>query len=435
MEESEKANEEKHEFWDTQPVPKLTDDIQALDLSGPLEKKTVSDIPKTPYPLPSSFEWFQANVDDPAMLDAIYDLLCNHYVEDDDAMFRFAYAKEFLLWAMKPPGYCPEWHIGVRVKTSGALVGFITGIPVKVKVDGKEVPMAEINFLCVHKKLRTKKLAPVLIREITRRVNLLGVFQAVYTAGVLLPRPVARCRYHHRSLNARKLVNVGFTSISHTMRKMRDPMAATERLYKLPDEPLLSGIRPMVKKDVPDGMRLLQEYLSKFRIHPIFTKREFSHWFLPRDKVVYTYVVPALEGSGARIRGMVSFYSLPSQILSVADEFSHIEDYKELRAAYCFYYAPESGSHEEGYKSKEGEEVERGEKESGGKVCVHDLLHDALVLARRAGFDVFNALDLLDSGKHLESLKFGIGDGSLHYYLFNYVIPPLESDDVGMVLL
>ena len=55
--------------------------------------------------------------------------------------------------------------------------------------------MVEINFLCVHKKLRSKRVAPVLIREITRRVNLEGIFQAVYTAGVVLPKPVGTCRY------------------------------------------------------------------------------------------------------------------------------------------------------------------------------------------------------------------------------------------------
>ena len=54
--------------------------------------------------------------------------------------------------------------------------------------------MVEINFLCVHKKLRSKRVAPVLIREITRRVNLTGIFQAVYTAGVVLPKPVSSCR-------------------------------------------------------------------------------------------------------------------------------------------------------------------------------------------------------------------------------------------------
>jgi glycylpeptide N-tetradecanoyltransferase len=55
--------------------------------------------------------------------------------------------------------------------------------------------MAEINFLCVHKKLREKRLAPVLIMEVTRKVNLENIWQAVYTAGRVLPKPVASCRY------------------------------------------------------------------------------------------------------------------------------------------------------------------------------------------------------------------------------------------------
>ena len=32
--------------------------------------------------------------------------------------------------------------------------------------------MTEINFLCVNKKLRSKRLTPVLIKEITRRVHI-----------------------------------------------------------------------------------------------------------------------------------------------------------------------------------------------------------------------------------------------------------------------
>ena len=55
--------------------------------------------------------------------------------------------------------------------------------------------MVEINFLCVHKRMRSKRVAPVLIREITRRVHVNGIFQAVYTAGVVLPKPLAACKY------------------------------------------------------------------------------------------------------------------------------------------------------------------------------------------------------------------------------------------------
>jgi glycylpeptide N-tetradecanoyltransferase len=68
--------------------------------------------------------------------------------------------------------------------------------------------MAEINFLCVNKKLRSNRLAPVLIKEITRRVNRENIWQAVYTAGVVVPTPLTKARYFHRSLNPIKLIDV-----------------------------------------------------------------------------------------------------------------------------------------------------------------------------------------------------------------------------------
>lgn len=68
----------------------------------------------------------------------------------------------------------------------------------------------------MHKKLRSKRVAPVLIREITRRVNLTGIFQAVYTAGVVLPKPIATCRYWHRSLNPKKLIQVSCPTLITT---------------------------------------------------------------------------------------------------------------------------------------------------------------------------------------------------------------------------
>lgn len=114
--------------------------------------------------------------------------------------------------------------------------------------------MVEINFLCVHKKLRSKRVAPVLIREITRRVHLVGIFQAVYTAGVVLPKPVGTCRYWHRSLNPKKLIEVKFSHLSRNMTMQR-----TLKLYKLADQPKTPGFRKLATKDVPKAHKLLQE--------------------------------------------------------------------------------------------------------------------------------------------------------------------------------
>ena len=123
-------------------------------------------------------------------------------------MFRFKYSIPFLRWALLTPGYYKEWIVGVRVIKNKKLVGFISGIPVTTVVIEKRMPMAEINFLCVHKKLRAKRLSPVLIKEVTRRINLKNIWQAVYTAGKYIPTPFAEALYYHRSLNVKKLIDV-----------------------------------------------------------------------------------------------------------------------------------------------------------------------------------------------------------------------------------
>lgn len=50
------------------------------------------------------------------------------------------------------------------------------------------------------------------------------------------------------------------------------------------------------------------------------------------------------------------------------------------------------------------------------------------------GFDVFNALDLMDNIQFLKPLKFGIGDGNLQYYLYNWKAPSIDPQNIGLVL-
>lgn len=61
------------------------------------------------------------------------------------------------------------------------------------------------------------------------------------------------------------------------------------------------------------------------------------------------------------------------------------------------------------------------------KTRLNELIHDALILAKRFKFDVFNALSLMDNALFLEQQKFGAGDGQLHYYLFNYRLNPIAG--------
>lgn len=384
-------NEKQFEFWSTQPVPKL-DEVSSAN-EPIVEDIPVSDLRKQPFSLPSGFHWDTLKIDDPIVLKELYVLLNENYVEDDDNLFRFDYSPEFLRWALQPPGYLQEWHTGVRITKSNKLVGFISAVPANIRVHDALKKMVEINFLCVHKKLRSKRLAPVLIKEITRRVNCQGIFQAVYTAGVVLPTPVGTCRYWHRSLNPKKLIEVQFSHLSRNMTMQRQI-----KLLKLPENTKIEGLRALTAADVPGACKLLNEYLSNYKMVPEYTDEEFGYWFLPRDNIINTYVV---EKSNV-ITDMISFYTLPS---TVVNHPTH----KNIKAAYSFYNVAKSQDWT-------------------------DLMSDALVLAKKLDFDVFNALDLMENTEFLERLKFGIGDGNLQYYLYNWRCPTLNSKEIGLVL-
>lgn len=57
----------------------------------------------------------------------------------------------------------------------------------------------------------------------------------------------------------------------------------------------------------------------------------------------------------------------------------------------------------------------------------------ASCLPVQKGFDVFNALDLMENKTFLEKLKFGIGDGNLQYYLYNWKCPSMAPEKVSAV--
>lgn len=392
--EYELQKKEEWKFWETQPVPQLGSTFNN-DINEPIEAdKPIEEVNPTEFSLPEGFKWDNLDLNNHDQLMELYTLLNENYVEDDDNMFRFDYSPGFLQWALQPTGWIKDWHAGVRVAKNNKLVGFISAVPAQMKVYEKSVKMVEINFLCVHKKLRTKRVAPVLIKEITRRVNLKGIFQATYTAGVIIPSPVGKCRYWHRSLNPKKLIEVRF---SHLQRNMT--MQRTIKLYRLPEQPKTPGFRKLVEADCSQVVDLLNNYLSKFKLKPTYTEDEFKHWFLPREGVIDSFVV---EKDGV-ITDFGSFYHLPSTIM-------HNPQYNILKAAYSYYNV-------------------------STKTPLNDLMNDLLISAKNLGMDVFNALDLMENTEVLENLKFGIGDGNLQYYIYNWKCKQMEPNEIGLVLL
>ncbi|KAF4124916.1 glycylpeptide N-tetradecanoyltransferase [Geosmithia morbida] len=385
-----------YKFWQTQPVPRFGEDEKAFE-EGPIRVQTVDEVSKEPAALVPGFEWVTLDLNDDGEVKEVYELLNGHYVEDDDAMFRFNYSPSFLRWAMMSPGWHSRYHVGVRATQSRKLVAYISAIPAHVRVRDRTVLCSEVNFLVVHKKLRGKRLAPVLIKEITRISNLNGIWQGVHTAGIVLPRPVSTCRYFHRAINWQKLYECGFSPLPPGSK----PQYQVHK-YALPEATATRGLRKMQEEDLDAVMPLFQRYLKRFDMAPEFTKEEMKHWFVPDvpkggEEVVWSYVVQDKDG---KITDFFSFNCIESSVIGNSK-------HSVVRVAYLWYYASESG-------------LQEPYDRSAHKDRLNSLVHDALILAKNLKFDVFNALSFMDNGLFLEQQKFGAGSGQLHYYLFNY---------------
>ena len=376
-------------FWNTQPMVNYS---SSLVFGKSIEEKTIEDIQTEPYLLPNDLYWKVVDINDDREMDELYHLIHNNYV--GNGSFRLEYTKDFLKWALRPPNYIKEWHISIRIKRDGkdVMVGFISAIPMNI-IYKRLMKTCEINFLCCHKKMRDQGMAPLLIKEITRRVNLLDIWQAIYTAGVKLPTPFSKSIYYHRALNLRKLINIEFMDRPYNKLTMK----SIDRLYKVQNN--IVDMRPMTIKDVKQVTIKLNNYLSKFKLHIVFSEEEVKYWFI--NDYVKAFVV---EKNGD-ISDFCSFYMKKSTIVNNSE-------YDFINIAYVYYYFT-------------------------GNYSVKELINSILFFAKENNNDVVNITDIMDNNEAIDDnvLKFSKGNGSLNYYLYNMNIEKIKPSNVALTMI
>ena len=88
-----------YKFWSTQPVLQFGEEEPKLIEEGPLKIQKVEDIPTEPISLAlEAFRWVTMDLTNDAEMEEVEKLLYGHYVEDDEAMFRFKYSNSLLKW-------------------------------------------------------------------------------------------------------------------------------------------------------------------------------------------------------------------------------------------------------------------------------------------------------------------------------------------------
>jgi len=248
--------------------------------------------------------------------------------------------------------------------------------------------------LCVHKKLRSKRLAPVLIKEITRRVNLKNIWQALYTAGLVLPRPISTCRYTHRPLNWNKLYDVGFVDVPEGIKE-----TAMQEKYKVENKNL--QLIEFEEKYYEEVSVLFKAQQKRYKLQHVFqSKEEFLHQFLPRKDVLKSFVYLNDEG---KVTDFISYYILPFNILGE----SEVDIVETLKVAYLYHYCSDCADTLDNDRSLT---IRLNE-------IIQDMLSNALYEEK---CDLFNCLTSQDNNLFIEKQNFGMGSGFLNFYLFNY---------------
>ena len=381
---------ELHMFWSQQPVSRTGESATTqgyIDQSIP-----VTEPPAEPGKLPDGFTWSTIDITDDKLLQEVFNFLAQHYVEDDDHRFRFLLSPALLRWALTPPGAIKEWIFGVRART-GALVGFISGVPYQMRLEDDVQPWCAVDFLCTHSKLRAKRLAQILIFELARRVRRAHVYRAVFTGSDVPSEPFCKSAYFHRPLNLKKMNAVGFYPIDS------NKMASAQKRFALPA--LVHGnCRPMREEDVESVTELLNGSSSNFKFDIQWTPELVRHMLLPREDILYSYVIP----SGSGVMAFFSFYIMNWKVLNDSTPV-------DIRAAYLWY------------------NVANG---VNGKSLVADLLNKAVNDAKA---DVANALGQSGICEALTSNKFEKGSKDLEYYSYNYAVPTFEDSGLRLIFV
>jgi glycylpeptide N-tetradecanoyltransferase len=242
-----------------------------------------------------------------------------------------------------------------------------------MKLNNKEVKSVQVNFLCVHKDYRNRKLVGYLVTEAKRISESKNRNQSIATIHNSIPGSILKASYWHRLIDVEKLVKVGFYQTDRLKEKYFEVRGNSQ-------------FRKMTPKDVPKVTQILKDYFKKFKIVPVVNETWVKHWLLPRDGVMYSYL-------NDETSDFLSFYSIPYDKVGSTDT---------VNQAYLFY-------------------------------MTGDNFNDAFLIAQNAGFDVFNTLDVVHSEDLLKKHRFLKGTGYVNYHLFDWKLDcEIDKTDINI---
>lgn len=378
-----------YKYWSKRSIPKLGEAQATVNIiDQDLKSKLVTQVKMF-----SPYSWIEIDLSNDKQVDDICTFLNKNYKLDKGDNFRLYYTKEYIRWSLGPK--CKM--IGIHCN---GIIGGIIAASIKIcKIFEKGLQVADINYLCIHPKLRGKGLAQMFIDEITRNMCNDNIVVGSFTTQRYIPTPICKTEFYHRPLNYEKLYNANFIRLESNI--SLDKGVSTFMIqYKHKHKVVRMGA-----DHYDEVYELLCKYQDKYNFYQEYSREEFEHYF-KNSNIVSSYVI--LNDSGD-ILDFYSYYKLPYYVVG-SEKGNKVAGY--INAVYMHMYTSSS-------------------------VTQLTIFKSAVLCAYEEGNDVLNCTDIMENIDILfdNFSKFCKGGGYLYYNFYNLTCPQVSPQQICKITL
>ena len=263
---------EKHEFkfWGKQ-------DVLQLNKYATVPKMCNSEVipAESQQKMHEPYEWARYDIMNETEMNRVVSFINMQYNDGNNNKYVQVYTVKYLRWLLADSPII----IGVRAKTGGN-IGAISCIKTnEMQLYNKRHNTASVEIFCVHKKLRQKGVAELLMNE-TKRVVLSerDIKIGKFMTQVYVPTPVCKIEYYHRPINYGKLNRLNYVSIKSDTNNQtvgESFMISTKN----------TACEKLTESNIEKAYELLCEYQDKYNIYERYTLEKFVKTFYDNEEI------------------------------------------------------------------------------------------------------------------------------------------------------
>ena len=360
--------------------------------------------------LPKGYKWRDFDINDDDDMDLILDFLNTYYYKeskkkdskkkDSKKVSEIIFNSDYLYWLLDcpidkfqsellkktDPSY---WTFGVVLENNpDKIVGLILSSPIRYKLVSSFIETFKIDCICVHPKLREKQLTAVIMKEMSVRIQKLGLASgAIFSTEKQLSfASISSPNYIYVPLNIKKLFEQGKV-------KQKDVNMLLEK-FKVDKTPAIASMNALTSDDIPELIDYMISESNKYQLGHILYQDEFEHYFLSYPDIVKSYFFR--DPITGKITDFISFY---------------IHTTKEGDKHAYLYYILQT------------------------ELPINIIIRNTLFICKELNLDYFFILDVFGIySKIVSYCNFIPSNIKKNYYLWNYNIDYIYPNQLGMIL-